>query len=415
MDISDPLDKRHMSCKEKRQLRNKISARNFRVRRKEYINQLENLVDQQEAEINSLKKENRRLTNMNQQIVQELFQLKPQQPNTSAPSQQLQQYQQQHQQHQQNQHPAQPITLPSSTTATNSPSDIIDTLLDFNLFSNNTYLSHSLMPDFDLSSVLGDKLNAPPPSTHLEDHKVLMTMYPLLAPTLASMVIRHSFSLHYAAYLSSTFPYNTSKSKNEPLDIMLPDDWITAASAPTSSGGDGDDDPNDNGEKNLVSPHMVERMESCPSSSSSYCVKTYSNSDNNNNNNNNSEEVTWTRELERNILKQHYPYYAFLRLRGVSHDDIIRRCQASVQRRTATAQQQRKKAASSCSKWQALQGFSAVATTLLRNPSRSPMIASVIQDTKACQVSQRKTKIKVPFMMTAPVRALRIGGGDGEA
>ncbi|KAG6331308.1 hypothetical protein ID866_7781 [Astraeus odoratus] len=60
-----PEEYKKMSSKEKRQLRNKISARNFRVRRKEYINTLEGdiaerdrLIDAIRAELGSSKSEN---------------------------------------------------------------------------------------------------------------------------------------------------------------------------------------------------------------------------------------------------------------------------------------------------------------------------------------------------------------------
>lgn len=46
-----------LNAKERRQLRNKISARNFRIRRKEYISSLENKVEQQECETKRLKEE----------------------------------------------------------------------------------------------------------------------------------------------------------------------------------------------------------------------------------------------------------------------------------------------------------------------------------------------------------------------
>ncbi|CAG8557605.1 7913_t:CDS:2 [Acaulospora colombiana] len=49
------IDLKKLSSKERRQLRNKISARNFRVRRKEYIQSLESTKEQQQEEINLLR------------------------------------------------------------------------------------------------------------------------------------------------------------------------------------------------------------------------------------------------------------------------------------------------------------------------------------------------------------------------
>ncbi|KAG0293127.1 hypothetical protein BGZ98_002309 [Dissophora globulifera] len=54
-DIPSSTDLKKMTSKERRQLRNKISARNFRVRRKEYIGQLEGQVEQHKTEARHLR------------------------------------------------------------------------------------------------------------------------------------------------------------------------------------------------------------------------------------------------------------------------------------------------------------------------------------------------------------------------
>ncbi|KAI9488208.1 hypothetical protein BDB00DRAFT_61123 [Zychaea mexicana] len=53
--VSDGIDIKKLTPKERRQLRNKISARNFRVRRKEYINTLEAQVDEHKKHAERLK------------------------------------------------------------------------------------------------------------------------------------------------------------------------------------------------------------------------------------------------------------------------------------------------------------------------------------------------------------------------
>ncbi|KAI9320663.1 hypothetical protein BX666DRAFT_1816112, partial [Dichotomocladium elegans] len=54
-DTSDGIDIKKLTPKERRQLRNKISARNFRVRRKEYINTLEAQVNDHKRHAERLK------------------------------------------------------------------------------------------------------------------------------------------------------------------------------------------------------------------------------------------------------------------------------------------------------------------------------------------------------------------------
>ncbi|CAG8489411.1 8268_t:CDS:2 [Paraglomus occultum] len=77
MDSNDmPGDMKKMSSKERRQLRNKISARNFRVRRKEYIQNLESTNQEQQKEINVLKQALAVLQEENSKLTQEVEQLR---------------------------------------------------------------------------------------------------------------------------------------------------------------------------------------------------------------------------------------------------------------------------------------------------------------------------------------------------
>ncbi|KAI8340739.1 hypothetical protein BC941DRAFT_467905 [Chlamydoabsidia padenii] len=387
IDISRLSAKQHMTAKERRQLRNKISARKFRVRRKEYIVELENTLDEQDDKIDSLKQENKRLASKNQLLLDEVMRLRIQQQSTTL----------------QPEHTSLPQNRQDAYSPLVSPPNTLNNLLDFGLFDNkNTYLSYSLMPSPDLSTILGDKLRILPSSLELDNHhQKALTMYPLLAPALASIVLRHTFSLHYAAYLTNAFPYNaTTRPKNELIDIMRLDDWISAASdtsitSPLVASGGGDDDPDKNGSGAPVPSHRVEQQ-------TGFSTSILSSTSN-----------TWTEDFERQVLQQHYPYYALMRLRGLSHNEIIQRCRANMERRLIVERQQRMKAAASCSKLQTLRAFTSVASTLVRHPSRSPMVAVVIQNTKACQVTYKNggTRNQGPFTVTSSVRnALKIGG-----
>ncbi|KAK9373739.1 uncharacterized protein V1513DRAFT_139101 [Lipomyces chichibuensis] len=64
-----------LSSKERRQLRNKVSARHFRLRRKEYITHLEELVAQKSTEAHGLKSENDRLMLENKRLADALASL----------------------------------------------------------------------------------------------------------------------------------------------------------------------------------------------------------------------------------------------------------------------------------------------------------------------------------------------------
>ncbi|KAF0458503.1 bzip transcription factor [Gigaspora margarita] len=94
LEDNNQIDLKKLSSKERRQLRNKISARNFRVRRKEYIQSLESTKEQQQEEINLLRQalvhlqeENTRLQEENSRLQQEVEGLRKQQkqPDRAAP------------------------------------------------------------------------------------------------------------------------------------------------------------------------------------------------------------------------------------------------------------------------------------------------------------------------------------------
>ncbi|KAJ2721489.1 hypothetical protein GGI07_003943 [Coemansia sp. Benny D115] len=84
------IDVKSLSSKERRQLRNKISARNFRVRRKEYISTLEAEVRQVREENDGLKAELAGARKDNSQLRDELQKLRHRISQLSQPQQQQQ-------------------------------------------------------------------------------------------------------------------------------------------------------------------------------------------------------------------------------------------------------------------------------------------------------------------------------------
>ncbi|KAJ9477237.1 BZIP domain-containing protein [Pseudozyma hubeiensis] len=72
----DPEEYKKLSSKEKRQLRNKISARNFRTRRKEYIGQLEDQIADRDALIEGLRQQISQLSVENKTLKDEVKTIK---------------------------------------------------------------------------------------------------------------------------------------------------------------------------------------------------------------------------------------------------------------------------------------------------------------------------------------------------
>ncbi|KAL1916990.1 uncharacterized protein VTP21DRAFT_5187 [Calcarisporiella thermophila] len=78
-DVPSPEEIKKMSSKEKRQLRNKISARNFRVRRKEYISSLEAEIQLHKSEASELRETLNKIMQENQQLREEVAMLRAKQ------------------------------------------------------------------------------------------------------------------------------------------------------------------------------------------------------------------------------------------------------------------------------------------------------------------------------------------------
>ncbi|KAL0081826.1 hypothetical protein J3Q64DRAFT_1753728 [Phycomyces blakesleeanus] len=231
---------KHLSPKERRQLRNKISARNFRIRRKEYIGELEEKISQQDCVVRDLREENRRLNEVNMELFQELQQWR--QGTMNIPS----------------------LASPPSSSSSDSHSPVqagtnmadpgnilhidFDDLYDFgpfnNILTNSTYLSYTVIPDFDFfrnMSGKGSRLNiCDANETGDNDDVELIRTYPLLAPALMSIVMHHTFTLNYAAYLADSFPYTQCTNTSDPFNpksmvtshksggVLSPEEWFSA-------------------------------------------------------------------------------------------------------------------------------------------------------------------------------------------
>ncbi|KAI8989289.1 hypothetical protein BDB01DRAFT_781271 [Pilobolus umbonatus] len=181
---------KRMTVKERRLMRNKISARNFRVRRKEYITELEEKVQEQEKMIESLQAENTQLKAANEELTEKLISPPSLLPNFSS-SQELSL--------------SEGIYSPLRDISSFpfQPSDAFN-ILDESNNHYSYYLSYTTLPDWDMHQILGEK-SAPIPQQSPLSIQTLMTDYPLLAPALMSIIIRHTLSLEYVVSMVNEF------------------------------------------------------------------------------------------------------------------------------------------------------------------------------------------------------------------
>ncbi|KAI8884060.1 hypothetical protein K501DRAFT_285056 [Backusella circina FSU 941] len=351
---SDPSLKM-MTSKEKRQIRNKISARNFRVRRKEYITQLEEKVSEYETIIKQLKEQNDKLQKVNQELMVQVM--------------------------------TQPLTPPSTTEEMSSSSEgysphsvseqppanmfqfQLDDLYDFSLFSvpgpeesMSVYLNHATMPDWDLPRLLDEKQNA---SSNLSSESMteLMQSYPLLGPALMSIILRHTLSLEYvnsfADELKAAFAQENDDESKKPSRKLL------------------------RGNESDINDSDQETKKSTTEDTS----------------------LLSREEIEQVILRFYFSYYAAKRASGARHDDIINGCSDCLREETdmyrvklkkdAEKQKQRDKKKGSSQKRASLQAYCHVAGKLLRNPQRFAQMHHLYEESRRRHNSNTNTTKKI--------------------
>ncbi|KAJ8652652.1 hypothetical protein O0I10_011730 [Lichtheimia ornata] len=307
---ADATNKSKMTAKERRQLRNKISARNFRVRRKEYIEQLEYQISKQDKELALLRESNARLEKVNQELLLEVERWR-----SLSDSQQQQQQQQQ-----------QPAALlgGDNTSGGEALPDLFNffELNDLDLFDFNVNVSNAVIPHFDFARVLNEK-----PDPRISSAE-LMRSFPLLAPTLMSMIIGQTMALVSEQEIMST------------AVMAQPTTKITFPEPPQM----------------LVASERHQRQDAVPLE----------------------KEHMVDEAIERWLLRKHYLYYAFMRMRGYSHAQLIQRArqylESSAYRERRMERLQRVV--------NTISAFCSITSTLLQHPERAPLVPSMIRNDK---------------------------------
>ncbi|GAN02221.1 hypothetical protein MAM1_0018c01662 [Mucor ambiguus] len=359
---------KQMTSKERRQLRNKISARNFRVRRKEYITQLEEKVSDHEKTINDLKKENQKLRQANQELTKQLL-IQPITPPSSSGDELLSN-----------------SSSSSGSEGHHSPDAAppvyqfqLNDLYDFNLFdqqvqqaqqqqapmlesSNLFYLNHATMPDWDMTQVLSDKGKAISPQDYQRElSRELINDYPLLAPALMSIVLRHTLSLEYVAALAKEF------SDKVGADLIGADHAKTKHTEDDEETLGGLDMEDLKASFNTLKIEGKQEPEEKKPSLTELDVTTI-------------------------MLTKHYKYYVMSRARGLTHEEIIDKCRPVILGETEcpsfmtklknklTDQGRKEEGSSSKSNnVQTLHAYCRVAGNLLRHPHRMTRVSQVLR------------------------------------
>ncbi|KAG1518741.1 hypothetical protein G6F49_003101 [Rhizopus delemar] len=339
-----------MTSKERRQMRNKISARNFRVRRKEYISQLEQKLDEHEKTIHSLKEENTKLRKANEELMQQLLQQPPLAPSTSTTSDEL---------------------VSSSSEGQSSPEQLtnlpfqftLDDMYDFSLFDqpeqqpeqpvfnlntfNSFYLNHTVTPSWNIHHLLTDKIKT---STDQEERldiaRKLLLEYPLMGAALMSIVLRHTMTLEYVTQLANEFS-----------DLTINNSKIVTE------------------EKQ---PQVRALIENKPEQEQEEKFDADKISD---------------EELMNYIFTYNFSHYAFSRAKGLKHNAILlewrncikthNQCQEDFIKKMRTngkSKPSKSKSSKSNNKLQTLQTYCKVAGTLLRHPQRMSNVNKVLKE-----------------------------------
>ncbi|GAA5808046.1 hypothetical protein MFLAVUS_001428 [Mucor flavus] len=224
----DGIDLKRLTPKERRQLRNKLSARNFRVRRKEYISTLEGQVNDHKMAAEALKDKLVKVEEENKKLRKEMDTLKRQ-------NQILQQQQQQQQQKTSPRILSSPLPKPNlnkdisimGTKATDS----------YRQQDNCILVSNAIMPAWDYQAILCPKTNKmnllvgqfllsvvqlastmPRGTNHIQD--LVDYTLPLMPDdrdfSSSSTTIKSSISNNFASSTPSSSSYITPSSPSSP-------------------------------------------------------------------------------------------------------------------------------------------------------------------------------------------------------
>ncbi|KAI9310314.1 hypothetical protein BX666DRAFT_1882539 [Dichotomocladium elegans] len=192
-----------MTSKERRQLRNKISARNFRQRRKDFIASLEEQIEKLESEKAQLEHKVTRAYEIVDKLQKENDQLRAdlavaQQPVTAVP--------------------AAPQILMSNTTNDGSAITMWDSFLQ-----DSTWLSHVAMPRWDFSHLFSKDQERPPFSSSLVHMpaREAFRRYPLLGPALMSIVLDHAMGFSTDELIKLTSDTNPEKKTKDFLPLAF--------------------------------------------------------------------------------------------------------------------------------------------------------------------------------------------------
>ncbi|KAG2193114.1 hypothetical protein INT46_003285 [Mucor plumbeus] len=367
---------KQMTSKERRQLRNKISARNFRVRRKEYITQLEEKVADHEKTINDLKKENEKLRKVNQDIMKQLL-VQPITPPSSSGDELLS------------------ASSSSGSEGHNSPDAQppayqfqLNDLYDFNLFDqqaqhaqqqqqqqpqypNLFYLNHATMPDWDMTQVLSEKDKSITTEEYQRElSRELINDYPLLAPALMSIVLRHTLSLEYVTALAKEF---SDKVGADLVGSNHSESKYTDEDKKTLCGVDIDDLKSSFNSLNIEDKEDSEVDDT--------------------------EEKTEFTDLDviKIMLTKHFSIYIAYRARGFTFEEIIAKCRLCIESNGCSSKGKQKansiKDTNKSNGMQTLQAYCRVAGNLLRHPHRMTHVSDVLK--KEIAFPQNKQTVQV--------------------
>ncbi|GAA5800948.1 hypothetical protein EDC94DRAFT_661750 [Helicostylum pulchrum] len=196
-----------MTSKERRQLRNKISARNFRNRRKEYVGTLEEQLNDSKNESSQLKLELKwakakieKLETENDKLRLDLMLSGIVLPTTTATATATTTT------NIQEMSPYSSSLIHSSLNFSSSSSDESNLSSPPNLFTDfpdnwdfvlpqqttqDSYIASAVVPDWNIDTVLSKETSLMHPS----QNQLLLKQYPLLAPALMSIVVAHTMTM----------------------------------------------------------------------------------------------------------------------------------------------------------------------------------------------------------------------------
>jgi hypothetical protein len=256
--------------------------------------------------------------------------------------------------------------------------------MQINDSANMFFLNHATMPDWDIHQVLGEKGRPVTSEEHQRQlSRELITNYPLLAPALMSIVLRHTLSLEYVSSLAKELEGSFSNHHAKSSTVEDDQETLRGVDMEDLKASFNSLDIEDTKREAIKKEDREQTTEEMAEKKANDLTDEH---------------------LANMMLEKCFPSYVLMRARGLSHQQVVDRCRECMKHeyikqelREIKKQAKQKNSESKQSKWstntQTLQTYCRVAGSLLRHPQRMTRVSQVLK--KEIEFTHNKHTVRI--------------------